>query len=102
MRHARTHHRPRARMQSTALFEERRELLVFVGRDVDEEEVRRVLGEAALPVVEQIVAHHREQQQHHDAQRERGELHHAFGAPAAEVGDAVPPGHADTAAKAGS
>ena len=51
---------------------------------------------------EQIVAHHREQQQHHDAVRERRELHHALGAPAAEVGDAVAPGHADAAAKARS
>ena len=102
VRHARTDHRPRARMLRAALFEELRELLVLVRRDVDEEEVRRVRRQAAPPVVQQVVAHHREQQQHHDAERERRELHHAFGAPPAEIGDAVTPGHADTAAKAGS
>ena len=96
-REARPHHRHQFGRRQAALREERPDRVAFVGADVDHEIVRRACGQAGLPVAQQVVAHQREQQQHHEAETERDDLHDAVAAAPRNVGEPVAPRDADAA-----
>ena len=79
--------------------QEIRERLALLGADVDQEIVGHIARQTAPPIGQQIAAHHREQQQHHESQAERDDLHDAAGAAPRDVGKAVAPGDAHSAAQ---
>ena len=92
-------HRQYARGAGALRLEEAHEVLAHRGRDVDEEVIRKIRRQGALPVAVQIVAQDRQQQQRHDAGAEGHQLHHALGAPPAQVRDAKAPRDSDPAAQ---
>ena len=83
-----------------ALLDELHELAGLCCRDVDHEEIRRVRRQARAPVLEQVVPHDREQQQHHQPEAEGDHLHDALATAPREVRHAIAPGDAHRAAQA--
>ena len=74
--------------------------LLRIGRgNIDHEEIRRVGRQARAPVLEQVVPHDGEQEQHHQAEPECDHLHDALAPAAREVRDPVAPGDSDRAAQ---
>ena len=78
----RTHHRHQLRGRQSAIGEERTHGVALVRADVDHEVVGRVGRQARPPFPQQVVAHQREQQQHHEAEPEGDDLHDAVTAAA--------------------
>ena len=61
----------------------------LVGLDIDNETVRRIGGQAGMPIFKQIATHHGEQQQGKHAQCKRGNLDYAAARTATQVEQAL-------------
>ena len=87
-------HRIERRVGAGHRLQRRAHAVDLIGQHVDEEVVRRIGRQARAPVAQQVAAHDGEQQERHQAERERADLQARRERPAAQVGEAEAPGHA--------
>ena len=100
LRQARANHRHELRRRALARSAKNSRIACGLIRpDVDHEMIRRVLRQARAPLLHQVVAHDREQQQHHQPEAERDDLNDAVAAAPRDVRHAVAPGDTDAAAQ---
>ena len=94
------HHRVQRRVGDARLAQPLLDQRHLVGLDVDDEAVRRIGRRRRPPGADEIGAHHGQQQQRHDAHRQRNQLHDRCRRPPLHGGQREAPRHAELADRA--